>query len=184
MDPSRLGTTIFVNPFKQRFARPIKIQLHIPYYKPPNPYVGLEKFISWDIGGVMRGNILSEKEYEKLTPAQQKKCGLMEKEEIDKKSGDAVMVKYYAQPNDKAHSIVLRDKCDKIPVKELWSDKVFTEEVLREMDEKIIKKTFQLPDIFSLEDEQADLQEWLNSDDETDMDVDNDTYGEDQSEEA
>ncbi len=42
--------------------------------------------------------------------------------------------------------------------KELFSERVFTEEVLREMDEKVIKETFQLPDLFSLEEEQEDLK--------------------------
>lgn len=179
LDPSRLGTTIFVNPYKQRFARPIKIQVHIPYYKPPNPYVGLEKFISWEIGGVMRGKIITEKEWEKLTPAAQKKCEPMEMEETNKKTGDKEKITKYASPNDKAHSIILRNEQCEIPVKELFSDRVFTEEVLREMDDKVIKETFQLPDLFSLEEEQMDLQELLNNED-----IEKSEDGEDKSAEA
>ena len=158
LDPSKLGVTIFVNPFKQRFARPIKIQIHIPFYKPLNPYVGLEKFLSWEIGGVMRGSIITEKEYEKLTPAAKKKCEPLIFEEENTKSGEFEKVTKYACPNDKAHNIVLRNEKCTIPVKELFSERVFTEEVLREMDEKVIKETFQLPDLFSLEEEQEDLK--------------------------
>jgi RecA/RadA recombinase len=46
VETTRVGVTITISPYKQRFARPIKVQIHIPFYKPLNPFVGLEKFVS------------------------------------------------------------------------------------------------------------------------------------------
>lgn len=170
VDPSKLGVTIYVNPYKQRFARPIKVQIHIPFYKSPNPFVGLEKFVSWETCGIMRGKVISEKDYEKLTPIQKKKCGTFQIEQENKKTGEKEFVTVYAAPNDKARSIVVRHLGGEIPVAELFSEKVFTEEVLRKLDEDVIKPTFQLPDIYSLEDEQADLKELLDTEAEIEVD--------------
>ena len=35
---TKIGIVVTVTPFKQRFARPIKVQIHIPFYKKQNPY--------------------------------------------------------------------------------------------------------------------------------------------------
>jgi hypothetical protein len=165
VDPSRLGVTIFVNPYKQRFARPIKVQIHIPYYKPPNPYVGLEPFVDWDHCGIVRGKALTEKEYLKLTTREQNTCKPFEIEEDNKKTGEREKVTYYAFPKKTALTLVVKHLGGEIPLKELFSDKVFTPEVLQSMDEHIIKPTFQLPDLYSLEDEMEDLQEILEGED-------------------
>ena len=44
------------------------------HYKKPNPFVGLEKFVSWDHCGIIRGKALEEKDYLKLTEKEQKQC--------------------------------------------------------------------------------------------------------------
>ena len=148
IDAVRVGVTIYITPVKQRFARPIKIQFHIPFYKPLNPFVGLEKFISWESVGVIRGRCLKEKDYHKLTPADQKKCKPFDiPPESDKDNG-----KRYAAPNKKAQFLVCKHLNGEIPIAELFTEKVFTPELLKELDEKVIKPTFMLPDIGSLED--------------------------------
>jgi hypothetical protein len=159
IDAVRVGVTIYVTPFKQRFARPIKVQLHIPFYKAPNPYVGLEKFVSWDVCGILRGKALTQKLYEKLDPKKgehQKDClpfdgfdmVTNEKGIVEKIPNDIKWVLPWAT----AKYLVCKHLGGQIPLVELFTDKVFTEEILRELDEKIIKPTFQLPDINSLDD--------------------------------
>jgi RecA/RadA recombinase len=138
----RLGVTITVTPVKQRFARPIKVQLHIPFYKKPNPFVGLESFVSWDACGIMRGKIISEKDYHKLLPKEQKDCRELI---IEGK-------KHYAMPKDTARSLVCKHLNGEVPLAELFTEKVFTMEVLKQLDENVIKPTFMLPDIESLDD--------------------------------
>ena len=147
----RLGVTITVTPVKQRFARPIKVQLHIPFYKKPNPFVGLEPFVSWDACGIMRGKVISEKDYLKLKPEEQKLCREFEIEK-EGKNGIIEKVKQYAMPKDTARSLVCKHLNGEIPLSELFTEKVFTMEVLKQLDENVIKPTFQLPDIESLED--------------------------------
>ena len=142
IDAVRLGTTITIKPVKQRYARPIKVELHIPLYKKPNPYVGLEKFVSWDACGIMRGKALTKKEYDKLSNEDQKKA-----KEFEGENGIL-----YALPKDTARTLVCKHLKGEIPLIDLFTNKVFTEEVLRELDDKIIKPVFCLPSINSLDD--------------------------------
>ncbi len=138
VDAVRVGVTITVKPIKQRFARPIKVELHIPFYKQPNPYVGLEKFVSWDICGIMRGKSLTEKQYEKLSSAEQKRC-----QKFEMTDGNV----RYAFPKETARTLVCRHLDGEIPLNELFTQRVFTKEILELLDEKVIKPTFQLPSI-------------------------------------
>jgi len=162
VDPSRLGVTIYINPYKQRFARPIKVQIHIPYYKPPNPYVGLEPFVNWETCGIIRGKILTEGEYNELTKAKKDKCHEFKGPIIDDETGEKRKITCYALPDKEADTLVVKHLGGEIPLKELFTEKVFTEEILKQMDEKIIKPTFQLPDLYSLEEEMEDLKELLD----------------------
>jgi len=147
---TKVGIVVTIHPFKQRFARPIKVQIHIPFYKKPNPYVGLEKFVNWETCGIVRGNMLTPKDFKKLSLVDQKKCysfsipvdGL-------KESDDGTR---YAQPKDTARKLVCKHLNGEVPISELYTAKVFTDEVLHELDENIIKKIFMLPSIESLED--------------------------------
>jgi RecA/RadA recombinase len=157
IDAVRVGVTIYVTPIKQRFARPIKVQLHIPFYKKPNPYVGLEKFTSWDACGILRGKTHTEKEYQKLPDKEKKACFQWEGFDIvlDEKTGKTEKVpngKVWVEPRETATKLVCKHLGGEIPIGELFTDKVFTEEVLRDLDDKIIKPTFMLPEIGSLDD--------------------------------
>jgi len=157
VDAVRVGVTIYVTPVKQRFAKPIKVQLHIPFYKKPNPYVGLEKFASWDSCGIVRGKMHTEKEYEKLKDSEKKVCFRWDGFDIgiDEKTGKQVKTpngKVWVEPRDTATKLVCKHLGGEIPIGELFTERVFTEEVLRELDEKVIKPTFSLPDVESLED--------------------------------
>jgi hypothetical protein len=147
VDATKVGVTIYVTPYKNRYAKPIKVQMHIPFFKKPNPFVGLEKFVSWEACGIMRGKALTEKEYSKLKPAEQEKCFEFE-DPSDKSIG---FQKKYAFPMDTARSLVTKH-LGQIPLGELFTEKVFTQEVLKELDENVIKPTFMLPSIESLDD--------------------------------
>jgi hypothetical protein len=180
---TKVGIVVTVNPIKQRFARPIKVQIHIPFYKKPNPYVGLEKFVSWENCGIIRGKCLAEKDYDKLSPKEKESCHSFEtivpkkltkkdleslsdkdkKNNVYEKDGNSyidVKETVYAQPKDTARTLVCRHAGGEVPLGDLYTDKVFTEEILRDLDEKIIKPTFMLPSIESLED-LADVTEDL-----------------------
>jgi len=148
IEATKIGIVVTVHPFKQRFARPIKVQIHIPFYKKPNPYVGLEKFVTWETCGVMRGKMISEKEFTKLPASEQKKCFKFSVTPANAKD-DGVR---YAMPKDTSRSLVCKHLEGEVPLAELYTAKVFTDEVLHLLDENIIKKTFMLPSIESLDD--------------------------------
>ena len=98
--------------------------------------------------------MISEKEFGKLTPAEQKKCFPFEVTEdfngvAQKGKGPQKM---YAMPKDTARTLVCKHLGGEVPIAELYTPKVFTDDVLHLLDENIIKKTFMLPDIESLED--------------------------------
>jgi RecA/RadA recombinase len=172
IEGAKVGTVITINPIKQRFARPIKVQIHIPYYKRPNPYVGLEKFISWKTCGIIRGKALTEKEYSKMKPNEQSDC--FEYEIIENKKGEDTKIKMYAYPKDTARTLVCKHLGGEVPLAELYTDKVFTQEVLTQLDNNIIKPTFCLPNIESLDDLAEVTSELIEGNEMNDADISDD----------
>lgn len=161
LEKAKVGITITLWPFKQRFARPIPVKIYIPFYKKPNPFVGLERFITWESCGIVRGNVINEKEYNKLPAVDQKNCHKFE-------NSDGVTV--YARPKDTSRNLVCKHLGGEVPLAELYTEKVFTEEVLRQLDDNVIKKTFMLPSIESLEDlaEVTDLIDEVSTNEDVD----------------
>jgi RecA/RadA recombinase len=160
---TKVGVKITVRPWKQRFARPINVEFYIPFYKKPNEFVGLEKFVSWNTCGIVRGKMLTEKEYLKLDSKEQEKCYSFLIPNKDLSKGDDGT--RYAYPKDTARTLVCRHLWGEIPLTELYTEKVFTQEILHELDEKIIKPIFQLPSIESLEDLKELSEEFSNDED-------------------
>lgn len=143
---------------KNRLAKPIDIEFHISFHKGMNPYVGLEQFVSWENCGVGRGVKLTEKEFLKLKADEQTICSSFIL------SGET----FYFLPKKLGRNYIIRHNGDEVPVKEFFSARLFTDAVLKELDERIIKPTFKFPDtqaeIDSLE---SDELENLNDDDTT-----------------
>jgi recombination protein RecA len=121
---------------KNRLAKPIDIEFHISFHKGMNPYVGLEQYVNWDNCGVGRGNKLTEKEFSKLKPDEQELCSKFDL------SGET----FYFLPKKLGKTYLIRHSGDEVPVKEFFSARLFTEDVLRELDEKVIKPTFKFPE--------------------------------------
>lgn len=151
-DFTKNGTVVTATPYKSRFTIPQKVQFQIPFFKSPNPYVGLEKYLTWENSGVVRGEIITQKEYDKLSDSDKSKCYEMADE-----NGEVC----YARPKDTARTIVVKHLGTKIPVAELWSPKVFTDELLHKLDEEVIKPNFELPssDSFADVEELVDVEE-------------------------
>ena len=183
LEKAKVGLTITLWPYKQRFARPIPVKIYIPFYKQPNPFVGLERFISWENCGIIRGKALNEKEYLKLPESDQKKCHKflvtpdMTDKDVKEINDEKNQPKYvYAFPKDSARTLVCKHLNGEVPIAELYTEKVFTQEVLQQLDDNVIKKTFMLPSIESLEDlnEVTDLINEVNNEDDNTKIDDND----------
>lgn len=136
------GVLVTAKPVKSRFCRPYKVKFQIPYFCPPNKYCGLEAFMNWENSGVVRGNIISEKDYMKLSDAAKAKILTFEYNGETK----------YVEPKDTARSIVVKHLGGQVPVTEFFTDKVFTQEFLEYLNEKVIHPAFDLPDQGSFED--------------------------------
>jgi recombination protein RecA len=121
---------------KNRLAKPIDIEFHISFHKGMNQYVGLEQFVNWENCGVVRGSKLTEKEFAKLKPEDQTKCHKFEVEDVV----------WYVKPSIQAKNYIIRHNGDEVPVREFFSARLFTDTVLHELDEKIIKPTFKFPE--------------------------------------
>ena len=150
-DFTKTGVIVTAKTEKSRFTIPQKVKFQIPFFKAPNPYVGLEAYITWENSGIMRGKIVTEKEYNKLSDLEKTVC-----EEMIDQSGN----KCYAMPKDTSKNIVVKHLGCEVPVAELFTSKVLTDEVLHNLDETIIKPSFELPS----NDSNDDIEELLNTD--------------------
>jgi len=116
-----------------------------------NAYVGLQDYVSWENCGVARGKKLTEKEYSKLKESDQKNCSRFETITIKEpeKKGDKpeqIIEVWYFQPGPLAKNYISRHNGDVIPIKQFFTGRLFTPEVLIELDERVIKPTFRYPE--------------------------------------
>ena len=136
-DLVKKGITVTAKPKKSRFTIPRKVRFQIPYFKRPNPYVGLDGFVGdFEKSGICRGVLLTEKDYNKLSDA--------EKEKIYKFEHNGKTL--YCQQKDTARSIVVKHLGESIPISQLFTERVFTDEYLHWLDENVIRPAFELPD--------------------------------------
>ena len=147
----KTGVLVTAKPIKNRFARPIKIKFGIPFYKNMNPYIGLEQFMTWDNSGVCRGNLITQKDYDKLSESDKKKIYVFDFNGETK----------YCQPKDTARGIVVKHLGKQVSFIEFYTNEVFTDEFLTLLNENVIKPLFQLPDRNSFEDIK-ELEDSLN----------------------
>ncbi len=120
-DDKKTGIVVTSSFKKARFTRPYPIKFHISFMNGMNPYVGLEEFVSWEACGIERGKL-----------------------EVDKKTGEMKFTPVASSPN---WAIAHLGKT--VPSRRLFTPEVFTEEVLRKLDQNVIKPYFLLPDLIS-----------------------------------
>lgn len=128
---------------KSRFTIPEQIKFHISFSHGMNPYVGLQDYVSWEACGIERGKF----------------------EEVKNAEGKKEMV---FKANASSTRWGVRHLGKTVASTELFTERVFTEEVLRQLDDNVIKDKFKFPDL-------ADHSEILDSlDVQSDSDSDND----------
>ena len=151
----KTGIVVTSKPAKNRFARPLPIKFHISFYKGMNPYVGLEAYINWENCGIQKGKLITEANFEKHFKGELREQ--VEKTRFVHIDADGKENVYYFEQKDTARTMVVRHLGEEIKPQELFSPRVITSEVLHELDEKIIKKMFMLPnigDVNEIEDEE------------------------------
>jgi RecA/RadA recombinase len=135
---TKTGIIVTSTPKKARFTRPYAVKFHISFMNGMNPYVGLQDFVSWETCGIQRGKL-----------------------EVDKKTGEMVF-----QGNESSPRWAVRHLGKTVASTQLFSPEVFTEDVLKQLDEKVIGPHFKLPDLFD-EREFGDLLEGNQEEQET-----------------
>jgi RecA/RadA recombinase len=127
------GIIVTARPNKNRFAKPTTIKFQIPFNKVANPFVGLETYISWETCGIQKGYLYTEKEFNKLKDKE--KEGLIEFPYIDTESGE-VLTKYF-EPSESSNKIIVKHLGRAIGTGEFFTSSVFTEDVLKAINEHI-----------------------------------------------
>jgi len=145
--PMKTGIIVTSKPAKNRFARPLPIKFHISFYKGMNPYVGLEQFINWENCGIQKGKLIGQKDFDKWYAKGHEKKDAVEATRFIKKNEDGTETVLYFEDRPTARSIAVRHLAEEIKPQDLFTPRVITEDVLRDLDEKIIKKMFMLPNI-------------------------------------
>jgi RecA/RadA recombinase len=147
---TKTGIIVRSSTRKNRLAKPDDIEFHISFLKGMNPFVGLETYISdkhdsWNNCGIGRGKKHTEKEFSKMPVKEQAECI---KCEIPNET-------FYFQPGKQGKVYVNRYTGDAIPVKELFTPRLFTHDVLLQLDKNVIMPSFKYPEnqdgIFELE---------------------------------
>lgn len=143
---TKTGVIVRSTTDKNRLAKPTKIEIHISFHKGMNPYIGLQDYLSWENCGVQRGNKLTEKEYSRLKPNEAEKCSSFK---IDGET-------FWFLPKDRALNYVIKHSGALVPWREVFTDKVFTPEVIDELDKNIIIPMFKYSSLAEVEEDELD----------------------------
>ena len=126
------GIIVSVKTLKNRFGKPIPIKFHIRWDRGMNPYIGMEEYMSWETCGIQKGNMVTPKEYDKWSDADKAKA-----QEFSF-NGET----FYFYPKDTARNYIVKHLGCGVPASELFTEKVWTKEVLEIINEKCIKPKF------------------------------------------
>ena len=119
---TKTGIVVTSTPKKARFTRPYQVKFHISFMNGMNKFVGLQDFVSWETCGIQRGKL-----------------------EVDKKTGE---MKF--EGNESSPRWAIKHLGKTIASTQLFTEEVFTPEVLKMIDEKSIRPHFELPDLSDL----------------------------------
>ena len=125
---TKTGIVVTSNLKKSRFTIPEQVKFHISFSHGMNPYVGLQDYVSWEACGIERG---------KFEEVKNPETG--KKESIFK-------------PNASSTRWGVKHLGKTVASTELFTDKVFTKEVLEQLDVNVIKPKFKFPDHSNNED--------------------------------
>lgn len=134
---TRTGIVVTSNLKKSRFTVPEPVKFHISFANGMNPYVGLQDYVTWDVCGIERGKL----------------------EEVKGPEGKKEL-KFTANASSTRWAVKHLGKT--VTTSELFTSKVFTQEVLEQLDERVIQKKFKLPEL-------TDYSEMIDSVEDSDM---------------
>ncbi len=124
---TKTGIIVTSNLKKSRFTIPEPVKFHISFANGMNPYVGLQDFVSWGACGIERGKL----------------------EEIKNKDGVKELI---FTPNASSTRWAIKHLGKTVTSSQLFTPEIFTQEVLQNLNERVIKPHFVLPAMGTNED--------------------------------
>ena len=149
------GIIVTVKTLKNRFGKPIPIKFHIRWDKGMNPYIGMEEYMNWENCGIQKGNLITDKEYEKMN----------DKDKSSVYTFDYQGETKYFVPRETARNYIVKHLGKGIPANELFTPEVWTQEVLQMINEKCIKPKFS----YGIDSAEGEVEQiFLNAEDSSD----------------
>jgi hypothetical protein len=142
---TKTGVLVTSKPSKNRFAKPIPVKFHISFYHGMNPYVGLEKYVSWDNVGIGPGKLEERIEERPVLDEDGNQVIKRGKPVVEKiQTGE---FEYIKDDSANPKTFAIKHLGKTIKASQLFTHEVFTEEVLKAMDEEVIRPMFELPNV-------------------------------------
>lgn len=141
------GIIVTAKTAKNRFAQPRTIKFPIYFDRPFNRYAGVQDYLSWENVGIDRGNIITEKEYEKLKGADKEKVKVFRPTGSDKDM--------YFAPKATAQKWIVEHLGEAVTTQELFTARIM--EPLVDRFDEIIRADFE----FKSTELEGDIQDLL-----------------------
>lgn len=148
---------------KSRFTKTIPVKFHISFLSGMNRYIGLEKYVSWETVGIAPGKLEEKIDLVPVLDDDGKQVIRRGKPVFDeKKTGEFT---YIADTSANPKTYAIKHLGETIKSSQLFRKEVFTDEILKELDEKTIRPIFELPNITELSDDISHIEDELYDED-------------------
>jgi hypothetical protein len=140
----KTGIIVNIRPKKSRSTIPTTVSVHVGFGSGMNQFVGLEEYVSWEACGIQKGKIYTEKEYAKEGASN----GIpFDWDDVDHETGEVRRSEKLVFVAKETGRWCVRHLGTSLSSgSKLFNKEVFTEEVLKALDENAIKKAFLLPE--------------------------------------
>lgn len=148
---------------KSRFVKTIPVKFHISFISGMNPFVGLEKYCSWDTVGIGAGRL--EEIVDSVPVLDEDGNQVIRRGKPVVETRPTGEYTFIPDESDKPKTFAVRHLGENIKASRIYTKDVFTEEILKELDEKVIKKVFLLPSVSEIGGDVAQLENELYDED-------------------
>lgn len=144
---------------KSRFTKTIPVKFHISFISGMNPYIGLEKYVSWESVGIGPGKLEERIESTPVLDESGNQLVRRGKPVFDSKpTGEFDYI-----PDDSANpkTYAVKHLGQNIKASQIYKKEVFTEDILKKLDESVVQGIFKLPNITEISEEVAHIENEL-----------------------
>lgn len=150
-EKKKTGIVAHSTPHKTRFAQPTQVDFYIEFKKGMNPYIGLEKYFSWNVCGIEKGKLYTQKDFDKELTKNSKISEYFPFTFVDNNTGEVKDLVFVPSSTGRW---CIKHLGKSIPSEsQLFTRDILTKSVLIELDEKGIQPEFKYPDTTRLFDE-------------------------------